>query len=177
MIRWSASSAVSVAMLALVVNMARAESPDLPNFHTVAPGVYRGAAPTVAGLQRLRAMGVHTVIDLRIAPKTVAKEKADAERLGFTWINLPMSEDPPTAKQVDTLLSTLKRASHDPVFVHCQHGADRTGCMLGIYREKQQGWSYDKTYKEMRQYGFKPHYTKLAEAVRQRAPHDLPMRR
>jgi protein tyrosine/serine phosphatase len=122
-------------------------------------------------------MGVHTVIDLRIAPKTVRKEKAVAERMGFKWINLPMSGDPPTPKQVDILLATLKGAPRDPVFVHCEHGADRTGCMLGIYRETAQGWRYAKTYKEMRQYGFKPHYTKLAEAVRQREPRELPIRR
>jgi protein tyrosine/serine phosphatase len=164
----SVGVAAAVALACITGSGARADSPDLPNFHAVAPGIYRGAAPTVAGLQRLRAMGVHTVIDLRIAPKTVRKEKAEAERLGFKWINLPMSGDPPTQKQVDTLLASLRAAPRDPVFVHCQHGADRTGCMLGIYRVTQQGWSYDRTYKEMRQYGFKPHYTKLAEAVRQR---------
>ena len=170
MLKWaeSARGAVSVALLVLAGNAVRADTPDLPNFHTVAPGIYRGAAPTSAGLQRLRAMGVRTVIDLRIAPKTVRKEKVEAERLGFKWINLPMSGDPPTQKQVDTLLATLNGAAREPVFVHCQHGADRTGCMLGIYRVSRQGWSYDQTYKEMRKYGFKPHYTKLADAVRQR---------
>ena len=149
---------------------ARADSPDLPNFHPVARGIYRGAAPTSAGLQRLRAMGVRTVVDLRIAPKTVKKEKQEAERLGFKWINLPMSGDPPTPAQVETLLATLKAAPREPVFVHCQYGADRTGCMLGIYRETQEGWTYRQTYQEMRKYGFKPHYVKLADAVRKRAP-------
>jgi protein tyrosine/serine phosphatase len=159
-----------VGMLA-VAGPVRAESGDLPNFHLVAPGVYRGAAPTPAGLRRLRAMGVRTVIDLRIAPKTVRKEKATAESLGLKFINLPMSEEPPTQSQVDTLLSTLRAAKREPVYVHCQHGADRTGCMLVIYRETEQGWNYDRTYKEMRRYGFKPYYVKLAHAVQQRAPH------
>lgn len=149
---------------------AAAETGDLPNFHPVSPGIYRGAAPSVAGLKRLRALGIRTVIDLRIAPKTVRKEKAEAESLGLKWINLPMSGDPPTQAQVDTLLGALKTAPKEPVFVHCQHGADRTGCMLGIYRETQQGWDFDRTYKEMRQYGFKPYYIKLTDAVRKRAP-------
>src|SRR3954469_1913100 len=80
---------------------ARSDTLDLPNFHPVSPGIYRGAAPTPAGLRRLKAMGVRTVIDLRIAPKTVKKEKAEAEALGMKWINLPMGEDPPTQAQVD----------------------------------------------------------------------------
>ena len=148
----------------------RAVTSDLPNFHPVSPGIYRGAAPTSQGLRKLRAMGVKTVVDLRIAPKTVAREKAEAERLGLRFVNLPMSGDPPTQAQVDTLLGALKTARREPVFVHCQHGADRTGCMLGIYRETQQGWDFDKTYQEMRQYGFKPYYLKLTDAVKQRAP-------
>jgi protein tyrosine/serine phosphatase len=86
------------------------------------------------------------------------------------WINLPMSDEPPRPKQVETLLAALRNAGHEPVFVHCQHGADRTGCMIGIYRETQQGWDYARTYQEMRKYGFKPYLRKLATSVKQRAP-------
>ena len=144
-------------------------SPDLPNFHPVAPGIWRGAAPTNAGLKQLKAMGVKTVIDLRIAPKTVKREGIYARSLGFRWINLPMGSDPPTPKEVSTLLATLKLAPSEPVFVHCQHGADRTGCMLGIYRVTQQGWTFAQAYKEMRQDGFDPRWTRLREAVQERA--------
>ena len=144
-------------------------APDLPNFHPVAPGIWRGAAPTQAGLQKLKAMGIKTVIDLRIAPKTVKREGVYARSLGFHWINLPMGSDPPTPKQVSTLLTTLKRAPGEPVFVHCQHGADRTGCMLGIYRVTQDGWTFPRAYAEMRHDGFDPRWVHLREAVRLRA--------
>ncbi len=146
-----------------------AAAPDLPNFHPVAPGIWRGAAPTDAGLRQLKAMGVKTIIDLRIAPKTVKKEGVYARALGFRWINLPMGSDPPTSKQVSTLLTALKLAPSEPVFVHCQHGADRTGCMIGIFRETQQGWTFMQAYREMRQDGFDPRWTRLREAVQQRA--------
>ena len=142
---------------------------DLPNFHAVGPGIWRGAAPSEAGLRRLKAMGVRTVIDLRIAPKTVREEGICARSLGFRWINLPMGSDPPTPNQVTTLLATLGRAPQEPVFVHCQHGADRTGCMVGIYRVARQGWAFPRAYAEMRRDGFDPRWTRLREAVRQRA--------
>lgn len=148
---------------------ATAKVVDLPNFAAVAPNIYRGAAPTEGGLRQLQARGIHTVIDLRISPKQVAKEKAFAESLGLTWLNIPMGSDPPTSRQVATFLSTLKRAPTEPVFVHCQHGADRTGCMIGIWRVTQQGWSYPQTYKEMRHYGFKPFLKKMAKSVEQKA--------
>ncbi len=146
-----------------------ADPPGLPNFHVTAPGIYRGAAPTPAGLQRLKAMGVQTIIDLRIAPKTVRKEGILARSMGFRWINLPMGSDPPTPRQVSTFLATLKQAPAQPVYVHCQHGADRTGCMIGIWRVTQQGWTYPQAYAEMRRYGFNPRWTHLSAAVRQRA--------
>ena len=169
---WMSVCAITGTIAASVVTAsptAQADGSDLPNFHMVSAGVYRGAAPTTEGLKRLKEMGVKTVIDLRIAPKTVQKERAEVARLGMKWINLPMSEAPPTQAQVDALLVALKSAPSEPVFVHCQHGADRTGCMLGIYRETQQGWDFDKTYAEMRKYGFKPYYLKLKDAVHKRA--------
>jgi len=141
---------------------------DLPNFHLVGPGIWRGAAPTKAGLKRLKAMGVHTVIDLRISPKLVKKEGAEARDLNLHWINLPMGAEPPTPKQVSTLLSALDQSPSEPVFVHCQHGADRTGCMIGIYRVTRQGWTFPQAYREMRQDGFNPRWGRLREAVRQR---------
>jgi protein tyrosine phosphatase (PTP) superfamily phosphohydrolase (DUF442 family) len=120
-------SALSLFLAVSPVRAAEKETPDLPNFHTVGPRIWRGAAPTVAGLQKLRAMGVHTIIDLRISPDLVKQEKVEAQQMGFTWINLPMGSDPPTPREVSTFLAALKRAPQEPVFVHCQHGADRTG--------------------------------------------------
>jgi tyrosine-protein phosphatase SIW14 len=147
-----------------------ADPPGIPNFHNVAPGITRGAAPTPEGLKALKAMGVQTIIDLRISPPLVRREAAEAHAMGFRFINLPMGSDPPTTKQVATFLATLKDAQQHPVFVHCQHGADRTGCMVGIYRETQQGWDFTRTWTEMRRYGFNPHWSHLTDSVRRRAP-------
>lgn len=155
--------------LFLLTRPALADRSALPNFHPVAPGIWRGAAPTDAGLKQLRAMGVKTIIDLRISPKLVKKEGIEARALGFHWINLPMGAEPPTAAQVQTFLATLDLAPDEPVFVHCQHGADRTGCMVGIYREVKQGWEFPRVWAEMRQDGFDPRWHKLTAAVRQRA--------
>lgn len=162
----------SLPFLAALCSLPVAAAPDLPNFHAVAPGIWRGAAPSEAGLGRLKAMGVTTVIDLRIAPKTVRREGVYARSLGFHWINLPMGADPPTPKQVSTFLSALGRAPGEPVFVHCQHGADRTGCMVGIYRVTRQGWTFPRAYAEMRRDGFDPRWGRLREAVRIRAKSD-----
>ena len=146
---------------------------DLPNFHEVHPFLYRSGEPTVAGMHKLKEMGVRTVIDLRAPSERAFDEEKVANELGLKYIMLTMTSAPPTEKQVDTLLSTLKDAQKDPskgsVLVHCAHGSDRTGCMVGIWRVTQEDWGYDETYKEMRKYWFTPKFTRLADAVKQRA--------
>lgn len=142
---------------------------DLPNFGQVGAGFYRGAAPTEAGLEKLKAMGVLTVIDLRIAPHTVAKERKEVKALGLRFVNLPMGSDPPTKSEVATFLQLADGAGQSPIYVHCQHGADRTGTMVGIYREVHDRWSFSQAYAEMRRYGFNSHWAKLRNSVEQRA--------
>lgn len=144
---------------------------DLPNFHKVHPFLYRGGEPTNKGVDKLKEMGVKTIIDLRAPTKLAKQEGKYCKSLGLNYINLPMSAEAPTKKQVATLLSTLDAAKEkdEPVFVHCQHGSDRTGCMVGIWRVKRDNWSFDKTYKEMRKYWFGKKYTKLRNAVKERA--------
>ena len=141
---------------------------DLPNFAVVAPGIYRGAAPTTEGLTKLKAQGVRTIIDLRIEKKGQAEEDAAARALGLKRIRIPLGAEAPTEKQVTQFLATLDRAKSEPVFVHCQHGADRTGAMIGIYRVSRQGWSFEMTWKEMRKYEFKTFLKALKGAVEKR---------
>lgn len=84
-----------------------------------------------------------------------------------------MTSAAPTKKQVATLLSTIKKAEKNPsngkVLVHCAHGSDRTGCMIGIWRVTQEGWNYDEAYKEMRKYWFTPKFVNLSGAVKEYA--------
>lgn len=146
---------------------------DLPNFHQVHPYLYRGGEPTHTGLQKLKQMGVVTVIDLRGHPKKIRDEKSKAKQLGLRYINLPMSSKAPTQHQVRTFLKTVEKAALDPtagaIFVHCAHGSDRTGCMVGIWRVTHDGLTFDEAYKEMRKYYFTPKFTQLSGAVQQYA--------
>jgi protein tyrosine/serine phosphatase len=146
---------------------------DLPNFHEVHPYLFRGGQPTPAGLNKLKEMGIATIIDLRGSPEQVYNEQKAAHALGMKCINLPMSSQPPTKKQVATFIKEVERAasgkSNGPVFLHCAHGSDRTGCLVGIWRVTHDGMGYDDAYKEMRKYYFTPKFTKLSGAVKQYA--------
>ena len=54
-----------------------------------------------------------------------------------------------------------------PVLVHCQHGADRTGSMIAVYRVIVQGWSKDDAIREMKEggYGFHRIWGNLPEWI------------
>jgi protein tyrosine phosphatase (PTP) superfamily phosphohydrolase (DUF442 family) len=147
------------------------EVQDLPNFHKVTDYLYRGGEPTAKGMHELQKMGVKTLIDLRAKTEAAHDEEALAKKLGMKYINLTMTAEAPTKKQVETLLATIDSAKekNEPVLVHCAHGSDRTGCMIGIWRVTRDKWSFDDTYKEMRKYWFGVKYDKLRNAVKERA--------
>ena len=150
---------------------------DLPNFHEVHPYLFRGGEPNEAGLQKLKDMGIATIIDLRAPSEMKINEREDAQKLGMRYINLVMDSHAPTEKQVDEMMKEIDKAKtlseqgekNKNVFVHCAHGSDRTGCMIGIWRVTREGYDYPTTYKEMRKYYFTPKFTRLSGAVEQYA--------
>lgn len=148
---------------------------DLPNFHQVHPFLYRSGEPTKEGLRKAKEMGITTILDLRNPGEMDFDEKEVSRELGLKYIHMAMNSAAPTDKQVKKLMAEIDKAkektgtdspSKDAVLVHCAHGSDRTGCMIGIWRVKRDGYDYDKAYQEMRKYWFTPKFTNLSGAVR-----------
>jgi len=170
--------------LAFPATASTASKGDLPNFHVVHDYLLRGGEPSRQGLKTLKSLGVDVIVDLRAPTAEAQAEKIEAKALDMKYINLPMSSKPPTQQQVSTFLKTVDQRAHlaqadfaasnekkypHSVFVHCAHGSDRTGCMVGIWRVSRDQWTYGEAYKEMRKYYFGPQYKELAEAVRKRS--------
>lgn len=136
------------------------------NFHTVAPGIFRGGQPTPANLLELKRAGVKTIINLRNEPVLVKQEEQQAKDFGLSYVNIPLDVfNPPPESSVKQFLSLVSDASNQPVYVHCLHGQDRTGTMVALYRIEKQGWSADQAYAEMLQCGFRPGFSRLSRAV------------
>lgn len=128
------------------------DRPGLPNLHQVTPTLYRGAQPDPEGFVELERMGVRTVLSLRAfhSDDLPTGSHLNEERISFkTWH--------PEREDVVKFLRIVTDESKQPVFVHCEHGADRTGMMLAIHRVVVQGWSKDDAIREMVEGGYEFH--------------------
>ena len=127
------------------------------NFARVTPQIYRGGRPHEAGLKYLKKLGVKTVINLENKEEKIDEELRFASALGLTEISHPMSSLlPPQDLDVDQILSDVNDSSLYPLFIHCHHGRDRTGLIVGLYRVFGQSWGPRKAYNEMLDLGFRP---------------------
>lgn len=129
------------------------EKPGCPNLFKVSGDLYRGAQPEAKGFRELKKMGIKTVINLR-------KLHSDIDLIGDTGLAyeaIPMWTWHPEDEDVVRFLKIVTNKDRIPVFVHCQHGADRTGTMCAIYRMAMQGWTKDEAIEEMTKGGFSYH--------------------
>jgi protein tyrosine/serine phosphatase len=144
-----------------------------PNFAKVRDGLYRGGHPTAGALDYLSGLGVETIVDLEIAdlieamPWDISGEERDATAKGFTFVRKPMSAFEPAESarfdaQMDEIIALLRGASAaHPVYVHCKHGQDRTGLVIGLERVLVEGMAPADAYAEMIRYGFHPAFLGL----------------
>lgn len=131
----------------------------VPNLHKVDGTLYRSAQPTEKGMQELRKMGIKTVINLR-------SFHSDKDEVGSTAVaseHIPMKAWHPELEDARRFLEIVADPKRQPVLVHCQHGADRTGTLCAIYRIVVQGWAKEEAVREMREggYGFHEVWTNL----------------
>lgn len=150
-------------------------SSSIANFVKVRPGLYRGGHPDAAGLDYLKSIGVERIVDLEVAdfieatPWSISDELDGASARGLTEIRYPMSAfEPAVSKTFDanmtSLLAVLATATPaHPVYVHCKHGQDRTGLVIGLERVEGEGWTPADAHAEMLNLGFHTYFLGLEE--------------
>ena len=137
------------------------EKPGLENAYKVSETLYRSAQPTAEGFRQLRAMGIKTVVNLR-------SFHSDRDELGDTdldYEHITMKAWHAEEKEVVRFLKIATDPERQPVFVHCQHGSDRTGLMVALYRVAVQGWTKDDALAEMTEgpFGFHKVFQNLVD--------------
>lgn len=141
------------------------EQPAIPNYQKVSAALQRGGQPSDNGLAQLKREGIKTIIDLRLHGAAQHHEEESAQKLGLNYVSLPMGYRAPPVATLVRFLEVVSDPANQPVFVHCRQGADRTGTLVAIYRMLVDGWSFEDTYQEMRQFHFKPWLISLKRSV------------
>jgi protein tyrosine/serine phosphatase len=137
---------------------------DIGNFHKVSNEIYRGARPKKSDLEDLKKSGFKTIVNIENDDESVAREKKWAQELGLRFVNIPLSAyETPQNRAVGRILALLSEKDHQPLFLHCKFGRDRTGLVIGLFRVDVESWAPNESYQEMLDLGFRAHFSKLTD--------------
>lgn len=124
----------------------------LQNLYQVSDSVYRSEQPTYSDLVALEKAGFKSVLNLRFMHK-------DTDLISNS--NLKYYHVPMLAFYMEfnkfVLAMKLIRTSPKPILVHCQHGSDRTGAVIALYRIVFQNWTKQEAIHELINGGFGYH--------------------
>jgi hypothetical protein len=125
------------------------------NLYRIEDGFYRGAQPTAEGFTGLAGLGVRTVLDLAGGGGDGAFVKDGSIKL----VHVPLRAWGLNDARVLDALRVMSDPANRPLMIHCQHGADRTGALVALYRVVVQGWTKEKAVEEMNRGGY--HHSSL----------------
>ncbi len=134
------------------------------NLYCFGPDLYRGAQPTLTGFEKLQKLGIKTIINLR----SFHSDKKEVIKLGISYEQVYMKAWHAEKEDVVQFLRIVTDPSRLPIFVHCEHGSDRTGLMVAIYRVVVRGWTKEQAIREMVEggYGFHSIWGNLVHFIR-----------
>ena len=132
----------------------------IPNVGKLSASLFRGAQPRLGSLNRLKSLGITTIIDLRSeAHDSREQERVRAQALGIHFISIPLGGfSTPTSGQLAQFFALLRQRPAPKIFIHCHLGSDRTGVFIAAYRIAFQHWSSDEALSEMHRFGFHSHW-------------------
>lgn len=134
------------------------EKPEL-----IAPNtqIYRGSRPdTYKDIFDLAQLGIKTILDLETgffeyAHNEVNQEQMLAGQCHINFHHVKMSNFlAPTQEQMSDCLKILTDPEMLPVYVHCLHGKDRTGMVVGAYKHLVLKQPLEVVKKDMLDHGF-----------------------
>lgn len=158
-------AAVDLASSSSAVTIAQPDNriAGLSNFARVADGIYRGAQPTKEGFAALKKMGIRTIINLR----DWHSDADELKGLGLKYISIPCVASDIRESKIAAFIKAATNPANQPVFIHCQHGSDRTGLMLAVYRVCYQDWPREDAIKEMDIFGRHKVYPDIPKYIRE----------
>lgn len=151
---------------ALIVSaQIQSDQPAIFNFTRVSDQYCTGGQPKLEALEKLKAQGVKSIINLRQPSEhRAADEEAKAKELGLKYFNIPVVYASPKEEQATEFLKITDDPANRPVFIHCT-AAIRVGAFWMIRRVLRDGWTVEAAEEEAKKIGLReaPHLTEFAK--------------
>lgn len=146
-----------IAFLSFALPFFASADAEVPRLLEVSPGIYRSGRPNEEGLEWLKnEYKIKTIINLENKDYAIKREREWADELNIRYYSLPMSASAhPRDRTVNKALELLADTRKHPILIHCYHGQDRTGLIVGLHRVEHEGWEADEAYEEMKEIGFR----------------------
>lgn len=125
------------------------------NFYQINPQLFRSDQPNTALTPLLKQYNIDVVINLR----SQHQDKNTLAGQSFQLIHIPINT---WAIDREDLLQVMRsiqiaQSKHQSVLIHCQHGSDRTGASVAMYRIIFENWSTQAALDEMKHGGYSFH--------------------
>src|SRR5215204_730852 len=143
------AAVVAAALLFVVSGVAATqEAPPIRNFLRVNKEFCTGGQPRTEHLAKLKEEGVRAIINLRPPGEHRAEEeRAEAERLGLRYFNIPVVYGEPKEAQATEFLKLTDDPANRPAFIHCT-AAIRVGAFWMIRRVLRDGLTIEAAEEE-----------------------------
>jgi uncharacterized protein (TIGR01244 family) len=147
--------AIALVLSVPVFAQQKMDKPGITNYTKVDAIVACGGATETSALTGLKADGVTSIVNLRLADErgaNIPENEAQAKTLGLKYFHLPLSGASPDPKVIDRFISIVGTKANQPVYVHCG-SANRVGAVWLAKRVVQDGWPVDKAAAEAKAIG------------------------
>ncbi len=134
------------------------------NLYKVSDRLYRGAQPEADGFKELKKLGVKTILNLQSSHS----DSKLLEGAGLDYVHIRMQLWDAEYDEIKQALQIITDKSKQPVFVHCKHGADRTGMVIAAWRLVEDDWTKEEAIEEMTKgpFGFHKIWRGLPKFIR-----------
>ena len=158
---------MKISLLIAALLLAVAQDPgEIRNFLRVNKDFCTGGQPKLEHLEKLKADGVKSIINLRQPSEhRAADEEAKAKELGLKYFNIPVAYGNPNEEQVAEFLKITDDPENRPAFIHCT-AAIRVGAFWLIRRVVRDGWTWVAALDEAKKVGLvnAPHLEEFAKS-------------
>ena len=125
------------------------------NLYHVDNLLYRSEQLVADDVATVKELGIKSVVNLRFFDRDDNEDILMGQSIHL--LNRPLLTWRIKPEDIAVVLYTIKQQQQNgAVLVHCYHGADRTGLIVGMYRIIYQGWSIEAAKNEMQHgdYGY-----------------------